>query len=108
MIRAKEEVVQRELVAGGAAQPDRVPDVGPFHIPGAHQHGALLRLAIGFAPRRAVGRIDRTMRAEPGRGPAAGGERPPPPDPVAPLAFDRPALWARGPGPHGLRSAQNA
>ena len=43
MVGANEEVVERELVAGGAAQADRVPDVGPFDVLGAYQHGALER-----------------------------------------------------------------
>ena len=63
MICPHEEVVQRELVAGGAAQADGVPDVGPLDVLGAHQHGALLWRAAGFVLRRTVGRIDRTMRA---------------------------------------------
>ena len=48
MIGTNEEIVQGELVAGGAAQADGVPDVGPFDVFGAHQHGALERGAIGI------------------------------------------------------------
>ena len=48
MIGTDEEIIQRELVAGGAAQADGVPDVGPFDVLGAHQHGALERRAIGI------------------------------------------------------------
>ena len=48
MVGSHEEIVQRELVAGGAAQTNRVPDVGPFDVLGAHQHGAFLLNAIGL------------------------------------------------------------
>ncbi len=103
MVGADEEVVQRELVAGGAAQADRVPDVGPFDVLGAHQHGALLLHAVGIEPRRAVGLVDRAMGAEPGRVPAAGREGPDAGDPVAALAFDRLDLGAGTPGQHRAR-----
>src|SRR5882757_9850302 len=71
VIRSHEEVIQRELIAGGAAQAHRVPDVGPLDVLAAHQHGALLLLAAGLAPRRSVRRIDRAMRTDPGRMPPA-------------------------------------
>ena len=103
MIRSHEEVLQRELVAGGAAQADRVPDVGPLDVFGAHQHRPLLRHAVGLEPRSAVGRNDRTMRAEPGRVPAAGGKGPYAGDPVAALAFDGADPGAGAPGQHRAR-----
>jgi hypothetical protein len=46
MVGTHEEVVERELIAGGAAQADGVPDVGPLDVLGAHQHGAFERGAI--------------------------------------------------------------
>src|SRR3982074_3391304 len=46
MVCADKEVVQGELITGGAAQAYRIPDVGPFYVFGAHQHGALLLVAI--------------------------------------------------------------
>ncbi len=108
MVGAHEEIVQRELVAGGAAQADRVPDVGPLHVLGAHQHGALL---LQRRWRRVCGEPsaveDRAMRAEPGRVPAAGGEGPDAGHPVAALAFDRPDLGAGTPGQHRARIAED-
>src|SRR6185295_5631035 len=90
MVRTHEEIVQRELVARGAAQADRVPDVCPLHVLGAHQHGALqLFTGRGIAFRRTVGLVDRAVGAEPGRVAAAGGKGPHAADPVAALAFDR-------------------
>ena len=103
MVRWNEEVIQRELVAGGAAQADRVPDVGPFDVLGSHQHGALQRHAVGFQSGSAVGRKDRTMRAEPGRVPTTGGKGPHARDPVAALAFDRADLGPGTPGQYRAR-----
>src|SRR4029079_1276566 len=103
MIGSDEEVVQCELVAGGAAQADRVPDIGPRDVPGPHQHGALLVHAIGFQFWRAVGPVDRTMRPEPGRVPSAGGKGPNAGDPVTAFAFDRADLGTGSPSPHRAR-----
>lgn len=100
MVRTDEEVVERKLVAGGAAQPDRVPDVGPFDVFGAHQHGAFDLLAIGVTARCAVGGIDRAVGAEPGGVASAGGKRPDPGDAVAAFALDRLDLRAGTPGEH--------
>ncbi len=107
MVGAHEEVVERELVAGGAAQADGVPDVGPLDVLGAHQHGALQRRAVGVVFGRPVGGVDRTMRAEPGRVPAAGCKRPHAGDPVAALAFDRADLGTGPPRQHRARIAED-
>src|ERR1700759_4174032 len=40
MICPDEEIVERKLVTRGPAQADRVPDIGPFDVVGANQHGA--------------------------------------------------------------------
>ena len=103
VIRANEEIVQRELVAGGTAQAHRVPDVGPFDVLGAHQHGALLRNAVGFEFGRAVGLEDRAMRAEPAGVTAAGSECPHPGDFISAVAFDCLDLGAGAPGEHRAR-----
>ena len=49
MVGAHEEIIERELIAGGAAQANGVPDVGPFDVLGAYQHGPLERDAVGVA-----------------------------------------------------------
>ena len=95
---ARTRSLQRELVAGGAAKADRVPDVGPLHVFGTHQHGSFLPLTIGVEPGRAVGLVDRAMGAEPGRMAAARGKGPHARDPVAAVALDLFALhWGRAP-----------
>ena len=70
---------------------------------GAHQHGAFLLHAVSVELRRAVGLVDRAMRAEPGRVAAAGGKGPHAGNPVAAVAFDRPDLRTRTPGQHRAR-----
>src|SRR5713226_10076341 len=92
-----EMVGEGELVARRAAQADRVPDVGPHHLFSLHQHGALELAAVAPEPRRAVGLVDRTVRAEPGGMPAARGEGPYPGDLVATFALDRLDPWAGAP-----------
>jgi hypothetical protein len=47
MVRSNKEVVERKLVACRAAQADRVPYVGPLHVLGADQHGAVQLFAAG-------------------------------------------------------------
>ena len=80
-----------------AAQADDVPDVGPRHLAGAHQHGALDRPAVGVGLARAVGQEDRAMGAEPGGVPAARGEGPDAGDLVAAARIR--SARAFGPGP---------
>src|SRR5882757_10063687 len=84
-----EMVGEGELVARRAAQADRAPAVGPHRLFALHQHGALELAAVGPESQRAVGLIDRTVRAEPGGVPAARGEGPHAGDLVAAVALDR-------------------
>jgi hypothetical protein len=100
MVGADEMVVQGELVTGGAAQANRVPDVGPRDVFAAHQHGALLLDAVVVQPRRAVSLEDRTVGAEPGGVAAAGGKGPHARDAIAAFALDRLHLWPRSPRQH--------
>lgn len=107
MVGAHEEIVERELVAGGAAQADGAPDIGPLHVLRADQHGALERGAVGVVFGRTVGRKDRAVGAEPGRMAAAGGKGPDAGHPVAALAFDRTNPGAWPPRQHRARIAKN-
>src|SRR5579859_439620 len=100
VIGSHEEVVERELVARGAAQAHRVPDVGPFDILATHQHGALGLLAIVVEPRGAVGLEDRTVRAKPGGVTAPGRKRPDAGDAIAAFALDGADFGSRTPGQH--------
>src|SRR5216683_6556413 len=93
-----EMVGEGELVARRAAQADRVPDVGPRDLSAAHQHRALELTAGRAEARRAVGLIDRAVRAEPGGVPAARGEGPHAGDLVAAVALDRLDPGAGPPG----------
>ena len=45
-----EEILERELVAGGTAQANGVPDVGPLDVLGAYQHRPLERHAVTEHP----------------------------------------------------------
>ena len=94
---------QRELVAGGAAQPDRLPDVGPDDRTGGHEHRAFDAPAIGMGQRLAIGTEHRRMRTEPGGVPATRREGPLPGDAIAALDLHRPDLRTRPPGQHRLR-----
>ena len=78
-----EQILDRILVAAGAAQPDRVPDVGELGAALREQHRADDRRAVGVEARLAVGLDHRHVAAEPARMMAAAGEGPGRGDPVA-------------------------
>ena len=84
-----EQVLDRVVVAAGAAQAHDLPDVGHGGARFREQHGALLeRLAVGPEPRRAVALADGAVAAEPLRVPAAAGEAPAPGDAIAAVDDD--------------------
>ncbi len=107
MVGAHEEVVERELVAGGAAQADRVPDVGPLHVLGAYQHGPLERGAVGVVFGRPVGGVDRAVRPEPGRMPAAGCKGPHAGHPASRLRIRPRGPWGQAPRQNRARIAED-
>ena len=71
-----EQILDRVLVAAGAAQPHRVPDIGELGLGFGEQAGAHRRAAVAFAPRLAVRLDHRHMAAEPARVVAAAGKGP--------------------------------
>src|SRR5205823_6639147 len=76
MILRDEQILDRILVAPGAAQPDRVPDVGEFGRALGEQHRSDDWRAVRVQPLLSVGADDRYMAAEPTRMMAAAGEGP--------------------------------
>ena len=85
-----EQVLDRVVVAAGAAQPDHLPGVGDGRLRFREQHGALLeRLAVRAEPRLAVRLADGGVAAEPLRMPAAAGELPVPGHAIAAVGDDR-------------------
>ena len=102
MILGNKQIRDRILVAAGAAQPDRVPDVGEFGRAFREQHRAHDRRAVGLQPRPAVGFDHRHMAAEPARMMAAAGKAPGRGDAIA-AGYDARLARPRAPGEDAAR-----